>query len=263
MNTKHTSTIFIILSLLLIAAVSSGLFAETGLEVMQNVNNRPVGENMSAELVMTITNSRGAARERSIAQYSRDFGESEKKVMFFTAPADVRDTSFMTWSWDDGRDDDQWIYLPALRRVKRISSDSKNDSFMGSDFTYDDLGERHPSEDSHRIIGEETIDGNDCFIIESTPVTGSDAFSKTISWIIRGKWIGLKKEFYDRNGNVYKELSIDAFEKIDGYWIVTDMTMTDSGRGSSTRIQMNDVRFSISLSDSFFTERQMKMGPGR
>jgi outer membrane lipoprotein-sorting protein len=242
----------------------TGLFSQTsGLEVMENVYNRPVGEAMSAELVMTITNSRGATRERSIGQYSLDAGESDKKIMFFTAPADVRDTSFMTWSWDDGRDDDQWIYLPALRRVKRISSDSKNDSFMGSDFTYDDLGDRHPSEDSHRIIGEETLMGEGCYVIESIPVGKGDAFTKTVSWIVKEKWIGLKKDYYDRRDTVYKTLSIEEFEKIDGYWVVTNMLMEDNDRGSSTRIEMNDVSFNVSLEEDFFSERQMRLGPRR
>ncbi|WP_319560792.1 outer membrane lipoprotein-sorting protein [Marispirochaeta sp.] len=242
----------------------TGLSAQiSGMEVMENVYNRPVGEAMSAELLMTITNSRGSTRERSIVQYGLDAGDADKKIMFFAAPADVRDTSFMTWSWDDGRDDEQWIYLPALRRVKRISSDSKNDSFMGSDFTYDDLGDRHPSEDSHKIIGEESLKGEECYVIESTPVKKGDAFSKTVSWIIKDKWLGLQKEFHDKRGDVYKVLSIDKFEKIDGYWVVTDMLMEDSDRGSSTRIEMNDVSFSVSLEEDFFSERQMRLGPKR
>ena len=142
---KKIQTISKIALLLAFIAAAGTLSAQiSGQEVMENMYNRPTGEAMSANLVMTITNSRGATRERSILQYSLDSGDVERKVMFFTAPADVRDTSFMTWSWDDGRDDDQWIFLPALKRVKRIASDSKDDSFMGSDFTYDDLGERHP-----------------------------------------------------------------------------------------------------------------------
>ncbi|MBN2509488.1 MAG: outer membrane lipoprotein-sorting protein [Spirochaetales bacterium] len=258
------TTIGSMIFLLCAAAGLTGLHAQiSGQDVMQNVYNRPTGANMTAGLVMTITNSRGATRERSITQYSLDAGTTEKKIMFFTEPADVRDTSFMTWSWDDGRDDDQWIYLPALKRVKRINSDSKNDSFMGSDFTYDDLGDRHPSEDTHKILREETCNGQECYVIESIPVEGTDVISKTVTWIIKDTWVGLKKEYYDSKGAIFKELTINNFEKIDGYWVITDMVMEDLGRGSSTRIEMNNVSFSISLSDSFFSERQMRMGPRR
>lgn len=262
MNKRST----LILSSLLFALTTglTSVYAQTtGLEVMEKVYNRPAGPTMTANLVMTITNSRGSTRERSIIQYSLDMGDTEKKIMFFTEPADVRDTSFMTWSYDDGRSDDQWIYLPALKRVKRISSDSKNDSFMGSDFTYDDLGERHPSEDRHTILREENFEGSPCYVIESIPLENNNAYSKTISWIVKDKWIGLKREFYNSSGKVYKTLTIDSFEEIDSYWVITDMTMRDLDRQSSSRIKMNDVSFTISLEDSFFSERQMKMGPRR
>ncbi len=261
---KKIQTISAIALLLAFTAAAGTLSAQiSGQEVMENMYNRPTGESMSAGLVMTITNSRGSTRERSIIQYSLDSGDVEKKMMFFTAPADVRDTSFMTWSWDDGRDDDQWIFLPALRRVKRIASDSRNDSFMGSDFTYDDLGERHPSEDRHRLLREETVNGEECYVVENIPLGSDDAYTKTISWISKEKWIGMKREYYDGKSRVYKELGIGAFEKIDGYWVITDMTMKDLGRESSTRIKMNDVSFSVELDDDFFTERQMKIGPRR
>ncbi|MGM0432819.1 MAG: outer membrane lipoprotein-sorting protein [Spirochaetota bacterium] len=233
----------------------------SGLDVMEKVYNRPSGDQMSAELSMLLTNSRGSTRERTIAQFRMDTDGIEKKIMFFTAPADVRDTSFLNWSYEEGRPDDQWIYLPALRRVKRISSSSSGDSFMGSDFTYDDMGERHPSEDRHSIVGRETIDEWDCYIVESVPKGSDEPYSKTRSWVVDGEWFGLKKEYYDDNGEVYKQLTIDEYEKIDGIWVITDMTMENLEKESSTRIRMNDVEFDAGLRESFFTERQMRKGP--
>jgi len=239
------------------------VFAETtGIEVMKDVYYRPSGEDMEAELIMTLVNSRGSTRERTIKQFKLDTGKVEKKLMFFLAPADVRDTSFMSWSYDDDREDDQWIYLPALGRVKRITSDSKNDRFMGSDFTYDDLGERHPSEDTHTILREEKLEGESCYVVESVPVN-DEPYSKTVHWIIKDKNIGLKKNYYDKDGNIYKRLIIDEFKKIDGYWVITDMTMADLARNHSTRLKMENVSFDNGLSESFFSERQMKRGPRR
>lgn len=261
---KGKRIVFALIVLAAVAAFGSPLYATpTGLEVMENVYNRPTGDDMTADLVMILTNSRGATRERSITQFSLNGEEMDLKMMFFLSPADVRDTSFMSWSYDDGRNDDQWIYLPALRRVKRISSDSKNDSFMGSDFTYDDLGERHPSEDRHSILRQENFKGEQCYVIESIPKGDDDEFSKTVSWIVKDKWIGLQKEFYEDSGKVYKTLTIDSFSRIDGFWVITDMTMKDLDRDHSTRLQMDNVSFGNDLSESFFTERQMKMGPRR
>jgi outer membrane lipoprotein-sorting protein len=252
------------LSLILLMSTAGLLFAApSGQEVMEKVYHRPGGEDMTADLVMTLTNSRGSTRERSITQFSLDTGEVDKKMMFFLAPADVKDTSFMSWSYDDARDDDQLIYLPALRRVKRISSDSKNDRFMGSDFTYDDLGERHPEEDRHTVLREENYKGEACYVVKSVPVGDDDAFSKTVSWIAGDKWIGLKREYYDDKGRIYKTLNIEDYEQIDGYWVITNMLMKDLDRDQSTRIEMENVRFDTGLTDSFFSERQMQRGPRR
>lgn len=233
----------------------------SGSEVMRHVYDRPSGDTMQATLNMTITNSRGSTRERSIVQFRQDDGNTEKKIMFFTAPADVRNTSFLSYSYADGKNDDQWIYLPALGRVRRIASDKSNESFMGSDFTYDDMGARHPDEDTHTVIREETIDGWDCYVVQSIPVEEHEDFAETISWVIKGEWIGLKKEFLDTQGSVVRRLAIDDYEKIDGIWVITDMTMSNLQKNTSTRIMMDEVSFNDTLRESFFTERQMKMGP--
>ena len=235
--------------------------AYSGEEAMQAVYTRDSGNNMSATLVMTLTNSRGSTRERSIQQFRQTDESGEKKIMFFLAPSDVKDTSFLSYSYSDGRNDDQWIYLPALRRVKRVASDKKNDSFMGSDFTYDDMGTRHPSADTHTVIRTETLDGRKCLVVESIPKAVNPTYAKTLAWVVEDEWIGLKKEFYLSNGTVGKKLEIESYEKTDGIWVITDMTMSNVDKGSSTRIQMLDVTFNNDLKDSVFTERQMKIGP--
>ncbi|HLW21852.1 MAG TPA: outer membrane lipoprotein-sorting protein [Sphaerochaetaceae bacterium] len=228
---------------------------------MDQVYTRPSGQDMQATLHMTITNSRGSTRERSIVQFRKDDGEVEKKIMFFTSPADVRNTSFLSFSYADGRRDDQWIYLPALGRVRRIASDKTNDSFMGSDFTYEDMGARHPSEDTHTLLREENLDGWDVYVIESTPVEPNNEYVKTRNWIIKDEWIGLRKEFIGADGSVVRRLSIESYEKIDSIWVITDMTMNNLAKNTSTRISMEDVSFNNELRDAFFSERQMSRGP--
>lgn len=258
MKNMRTVLIMLVIGLFLTTTLTAQI---TGRQVMEQVYSRDSGNNMSANLSMTITNARGSTRERSIVQFRQDDGTVENKIMFFTAPADVRNTSFLSYSYADGRKDDQWIYLPALRRVKRIASDKTKDSFMGSDFTYDDMGVRHPSADTHTLLREEVIDGWDCYVVESVPVDPSSDFAKTISWIIKDEWIGLKKEFYSAKGNVARRLVINESEKFDDIWVITNMTMSNLEKNTSTRITMDNVSFNNNLSANFFTERQMKIGP--
>lgn len=259
----HRNIRFLTAALLL--SVITGLgFAQSnpsGFEVMTKVYERPQPENTQGSLTMILENSRGDRRVRSVRQYVAQFNGVEKKVLFFTAPADVRDTAFMNWSYNDpSKPDDQWIYLPALRRVRRISAEKKNDNFMGSDFTYEDLGERHPDLDTHRVTGTETIDGRRVYIVESVPKDGSSAYGKTISWIADGIWIGLKREFYDSSGTHLKTLEIEDYREIDGFWTIRRMTMADEKTGHSTTMELSDLRFNTGISENSFTERTMTRG---
>ncbi len=249
------------LGLMAFSAISASAAELTALERVENVYHRPDGDDMQSELKMTLINSRGDERVREIRQFSKDFGEDEKQIMFFLAPADVRNTSFMNWTYGEaGKSDDQWIYLPALKKVKRISSDSKGDYFMGSDFTYDDLGDRHPTSDTHGIVGQEEIGGEPCHIVESLPVEEDYIYSKTLSWIADGKWLVLKKEFYDEDGNLLKVLTVEEYAEIEGYWIITNSRMENLERDHRTIMELSDIKLDQGVSDNTFTERIMARG---
>jgi len=233
----------------------------TGLKIIENVYNRPAPNDQTGDLTMTLINSRGDTRVREIKQYVKDYGKVEKKIMFFISPADVRNTSFMNWSYDqEGKDDDQWIYLPALKKVKRISSDSKSDYFMGSDFTYDDLGDRQPSEDTHKLLREEEFNGEQCYVVESIPKEEDYMYSRTVTWIIKDKWIGLKKEFYDEDGDLLKTLTIKKYENIKGYWLITNSEMHNVQKDHKTIMELKNLKLDTSIPDRQFTERMMRRG---
>lgn len=259
----HRTTRFLTVALLLAAVAGLGLTqtSPSGLEVMTNVFERPQPDDMEGALTMTLENSRGDQRVRSVRQYVAQFGEVEKKLLFFTEPADVRDTAFMNWTYDDpSTPDDQWIYLPALRRVRRISAEKKNDNFMGSDFTYEDLGERHPAIDTHRVTGTETMDGRTVYVVESVLEDGTSAYGRTVSWVADGIWIGLRREFYDGSGNLLKTLEVEEYREIDGFWTINQMTMTNAESGHSTTMELSDLRFNTGIDESTFTERTMTRG---
>jgi len=251
-------------SILTIFMLISGMtFAQdlSGLEVIQNVYNRPTGNDMTGNLIMTIENSRGNQRVRKIKQYLKDFGKDEKKIMFFLSPADVKNTSFMTWSYDDAsKSDDQWIYLPALKKVKRISSDSKGDYFMGSDFTYDDLGDRHPMDDTHTILREEVLDGKETIVIESVPKDEEYMYSRTVTWVIKDSWVGLKKEFYDEDDDLLKILTVEQEKSFGDIIILTKVKMKNIQRNQFTIMEFSNVQIDKGIPNNKFTERMMKRG---
>lgn len=231
-----------------------------GAQIMQKVYDRPVGDDTQGELTMTLVNKQGEQRVRKLKQYTIDEGKTEKKIMFFVTPADVKGTSFMNWSYDSDKDDDQWIYLPALKRTKRISSGSKSDYFMGSDFTYDDLGDRHPSEDKHKLLREESINGKECYVVESTPKDEDYMYSKTITWVRKDNFIGIKREFYDEDGDLLKKLSIKELKKISGYWTIMETEMKNIQKNHKTLMEFSNIKINQGIPASKFTERSMTMG---
>ena len=231
------------------------------MQIIENVYNRPTGNDQTADLTMTLVNSRDEKRVRKIKQFTKQIGNTEKKIMFFVSPADVHNTSFMNWSYDEeGKDDDQWLYLPALKKVKRISSDSKSDYFMGSDFTYDDLGDRHPDDDRHKLLREEMFEGELCYVVESIPKEEEYMYSKTITWIVKDKWIGKKKEFYDEDGELLKILKIKEVQKIKNYLVISLSEMHNVQNDHKTIMELKNIKIDTGIPDSKFTERMMKRG---
>jgi len=257
---RYRMTLVLLVALALTAATAA--FAEpTGLSVMQAVHDRPQGKDMSGLLTMTLVDAKGKERVRSIKQILGTFGAVDKKLMVFQSPADVRGTSFMNWSYAEaGKSDDQWIYLPALKRVKRITSEGRGDYFMGSDFTYDDLGDRHPSADAHTLAGYETVDGEPCWVVESVPKNPADLYSRTVTWISKEKSVGVKRDYYDKRGGLLKTLRVSSVESVSGVWIIKKTEMQNAQKGTRTRMEFSDVKINTGITDGSFSELAMTRG---
>ena len=167
----------------------------------------------------------------------------------------------MNWSYDDpNKDDDQWLYLPALKKVKRISGSSKDNEFMGSDFTYADMEKRHPDEDTHKLLKSETLNGEDCWVVEVVPKDEDDMYSKKIVWISKSKLLPVRIDFYDEDGELLKTLTVNDIRKTGKYWVITDETMHNKQKNHKTHIVISNMKVDQGLSDSKFTQRAMRKG---
>ncbi len=249
---------------IVIAILISGSFSAnaqlTGKQIVNKAYNLPSGDDKTSTLTMTLLNKQGKKRVRIIKQFTKDIGSVEKNIMYFLSPADVKNTSFMNWSYDSNKADDQWIYLPALKKTKRISSDSKSDYFMGSDFTYDDLGDRKLDADNHKLLRTQTINGTACYVVESKSKDEDYMYSKTITWINKSNFVGVKKEFYDEDGDLLKILTIKKSVKLSGFWVITHSEMKNVQKNHKTSIVLSNVKINTGVSDSKFTERMMMRG---
>ncbi len=256
-----TSLLTIVGSIIIFLFSPGNLQAQlSGEAIMVKVYELPTGDNTQGELIMTLTNKQGEERVRKLTQYLLNEGDTEKKIMFFTAPADVKGTSFMNWSYSSGKDDDQWIYLPALKRTKRISSSGKGDYFMGSDFTYDDLGDRHPTSDTHQLVREEGLNGVDCYVVESTPKDPDYMYSRTLTWVDKSRFIGLKRAFYDEDGDLLKILTIKSIDEINGILTILETEMEQVQKNHRTNMKFSNVKVNQGISANKFTERSMTLG---
>ncbi|PIF00039.1 MAG: outer membrane lipoprotein-sorting protein [Maribacter sp.] len=237
-------------------------FAQTGREIMLKAENRPEAKTNESEITLRIINKRGKERVRKLKSYSMDVGKDKKTLMFFEYPGDVKGTGFLTWDYDQiGKDDDKWLYLPAMKKTRRISgSSAKKDYFMGTDFTYDDMGDRNIDEDTHKLLGEETINGHKCWKVESTSKDKRDIFSKKIIWLRQDIFIPEKVDFYDRMGKLHRQMVIGKVEKSNDYWVITKMNMTNVQTNHKTIIEFDNMSLDIPMDDEKFTVQTLEKG---
>ncbi|MBN2039803.1 MAG: outer membrane lipoprotein-sorting protein [Spirochaetes bacterium] len=244
-----------------ISGVLSSLFAITGTEIMIKADNRPDGNDKKMEMKMILENRRGKQRIRSMMILTKDYGKDTKSVYFFKEPADVKGTGFLVWGYDDpGKDDDRWLYLPALKKSKRISGSSKNDYFMGSDLTYDDMGNRSVDEDIHSLVKEENLDGTDCWVVESVPKDKDYMYSKIISWIRKDSDLGVKREFYDKHGKLLKTMILSDIRPHQGYWTYFKMEVNNSREKHKTILIIENMNYDNNLKDSLFRVSTLERG---
>lgn len=233
----------------------------SGRDVMIKVDERPDGETSKELMQLTLINKAGSKRERSMWNFTKDYGKDKKKIFYFEKPADVKGVTFLTWQYDDpARDDDRWLYLPALKKARRISGSSKNDYFMGTDFTYDDLGGRSVDEENHTLLKEETVEGQRCWVVQTVHKDPKDIYGKRIAWIRQDCLMVVKIEYYDRNQKLLKILTKSELIQKDGIWTAMRMEMNNVRENHRSLLEILDIQYNINLSDNLFTVSALERG---
>jgi outer membrane lipoprotein-sorting protein len=232
-------------------------------EIMKraHLNLYYMGNDGKAVVNMTITDKRGKERTRRFIMLRRDIeeGGEQKYYTYFLEPNDVRRTSFMVWKYTD-KDDSRWIYVPAVDLVRRISAKDKGSSFVGSDFSYEDVSGRPWTADNHTWLRDEDSAGKSCYVIESVPKE-EDTFAKKISWIGKENMVPLREEYYDAKGGLLRVFTAEKVEEIDGYPTVTVRRMTNEQKKGHTVVAFTDIDYDLGIDEKIFTERYLKNPP--
>jgi outer membrane lipoprotein-sorting protein len=191
--------------------------AQDAASIMQAVKDRIQSDTVSTRSRMVITAKNGTTTERVIDQYSKDGPNVSRLVIVFQRPANVAGTRFLSMDTASGNED-RWIYLPSLGKVRRIAASESGGSFMGTDFSYDDMSslDRAVNLDTHTILREESLGGSPCHVIQSIPRDTGFQYSKSISWIDKNRNIVYKREAYDRRGNLVKVMEVSDYQEKQG-----------------------------------------------
>lgn len=224
----------------------------------QRVYDRPDGKDVATRFTMTLSGPGSASRQRLANSFRADAaGGRVLTLLRFVEPADIRNTGLLVHSKADS-DADQWLYLPALDQVRRIASERRGGRFVGSDLYYEDLQDRRPERDRHELLGEEAIEGQPTRILQGVPVDpGNSVYSKRVAWIHEPTLLPLRVDFYQGGDQPAKRLTVHKVEQIQGYWTITDSTMTDLESGHQTRITVDKVNYDQGLPNSLFTTQTL------
>ena len=257
-----------LVSLVLLLSMVPDAWALTGREVMEKVNNRDDGDNQVSNMEMVLVDRKGRKRVREIKSFRQDKGQDSQSIMFFLSPADTKNTGFLTYDYDaPGKDDDQWLYLPALRKTKRIAGGDKSGSFMGSDFNFSDLSRPDLDDYNYKILKEVAVDGAKTWQIQATPknkdIADESGYSKSVLWVRQDNLMMVRAVRWVNKSKRLKYFQLKELKQIDNIWVATKLQMvTKEGRNTvhATLMNLSDIKFNAPLEDGMFTVRRLEKG---
>ena len=185
-------------------------------------------------------------------------GDGDKYLMVFDSPADTRGTAFLNFA-HAARPDEQWLYLPALKRVKRIASDSRSGSFMGSEFAFEDMSSQELQKYDYSYLGDERVDGRTSFKLERVPKYQGSGYTRQLVWVDSERYIPLQIEFYDRRNELLKTLRFGGYQSyLNTYWKAGSMVMNNHQNGKSTRLTLSGYRFQTDVAETDFDPQRLQ-----
>ena len=234
---------------------------EKGLTIATEADLRDTGfEDSTADMLMILKNRHGQESRRKIRFRSLEVkGDGDKSLIIFDSPKDIKGTAFLNYT-HKVNDDDQWLYLPALKRVKRLSSRNKSGSFMGSEFSYEDIASQEIEHYTYKLLRDEEYEGMDCFVTERYPVDiKNSGYRRQVAWIDKEEYRTLKIEFYDRKNAHLKTLIMSGHQLYEEkFWRASELHMVNLQTGKSTLLQFSNYKFKVGLSDDDFNKNSLK-----
>ena len=262
----------VILTGLLVATILpltiNGQSLPSGMEIARKTDERDDGANVSRKLTMELIDKRGKSRIRETRAFRKYFGEERRTAIFYETPSNVKGTAFLVYDYPNADvNDDQWLYLPALRKTRRISASNRGDYFLGTDFTYEDikLESKLSVEDyNFQTIGKEVIDGHEVYVVEGTPVDAKTAkelgYSKTKAWVDTKNWMIRKGEFWDVAGNHLKTTYIKDIRLVQNIWTGHTVEIENHKTRHKTKFTFSEVDYTTVIDDDFFTQQTLVRG---
>jgi hypothetical protein len=236
--------------------------------IMEKVDARDEGDNQTMDMEMILIDKKDNKRVRRLRSFGKDKGEDTLRLMFFRHPADVKDTAFLTYDYDNpDRDDEQWLYLPELGKPKRIASNDKSGSFMGSDLNYSDMTSRNLDDYDFTFKKEMVVKGVNAWLIEAIPrtkkVIRETGYKKSLLIVRQDNFYIIRAVNWVKDGGYLKYTDVRKLDRIDGIWVGTEIHVTTK-KGKrlvhKTILKLNGVKFNQGLDDDLFTVRRMQKG---
>ncbi|MDD9300953.1 MAG: outer membrane lipoprotein-sorting protein [Desulfobacter sp.] len=237
-------------------------------QIIEKGNDASKVKGLQAVATLIIVDQKGRKRIKNYAQVSKmtKDGDTEKVLFKFLSPADVKGIGILTYDYHKA-DDDTWIYLPSLRKTRRIVSSQKSKSFMGSEFSYADTSRPIIDDFKYTNLGKAVVKGQTCWVIQAIPktddVADENGFTKKISWISKADFIERKADYYDYQGEIFKQLAVNQVKEIDAVnhkYKIMDMVMTNVKNNRKSIFKYNDIKFTPENNDAYFTSRFLEKG---
>jgi len=233
---------------------------EKALGIAQEADRRDSGfGSYSNDVKMILKNKQGRESVREIRSNTLEVADDgDKSLVIFDEPRDVAGTALLSFTHKEGPDD-QWLYLPALKRVKRIASDNKSGPFMGSEFAYEDIASQEVEKYTYKYLRDETLDGLDVFVFERYPKDEKSGYTRQVIWLDKEHYKERKIEYYDRKKALLKTLTFADYQQFrDSFWRAQDMHMVNHQTGKSTRLLQTNYDFAANLDDRDFDKNSLK-----